>query len=127
MIRLTPRATRTDTHFPDTSLFRSRVLIIRIRKHVGAKGDGGLGALRSRLRRDFPHKLPGRGDRELAHRTAPGCPKTSRSNRAVLHPHPDSLFGASANHTPPPLARSEERRVGKECVSTVSLRGAAYH
>src|SRR3546814_13882239 len=33
----------------------------------------------------------------------------------------------AADFTIPPLARSEERRVGKECVSTCSSRWTPYH
>src|SRR3546814_15693909 len=38
----------------------------------------------------------------------------------------ESLTRASANKTPS-FARSEERRVGKECVSTCISRGYPYH
>src|SRR3546814_19456885 len=41
---------------------------------------------------------------------------------------PRSHLPAAANATPPvPIRRSEERRVGKECVSTCRTRWSPYH
>src|SRR3546814_6041015 len=47
-------------------------------------------------------------------------------NKRVILVLPDSL-GATVNLTIPALFRSEERRVGKECVSTCRSRWSPYH
>src|SRR3546814_7802127 len=58
---------------------------------------------------------PGEPGRPPAHADQEGRDHDHRSGRAV--PHPDSR----------PPARSEERRVGKECVSTCRSRWSPYH
>src|SRR3546814_5828761 len=40
---------------------------------------------------------------------------------SILHPAEDGVFGPGSN------GRSEERRVGKECVSTCRSRWSPYH
>src|SRR3546814_15520903 len=104
MIRRPPRSTRTDTLFPYTTLFRS----------VAADaGDAGARACRVQadaLRRESAG-LRGCGDEAEA-----------VSGR---HPRrPPALLRGRAHRRAE--ERSEERRVGKECVSTCSTRWSPY-
>src|SRR3546814_19644514 len=103
MIRRPPRSTRTDTLFPYTTLFRfsrpARVsALLRIPKTGAQHSEEGL-----------PGLLRIRGP----------------------HPPVDNL--ASSSHAAPCAApalaggRSEERRVGKECVSTCRSRWSPYN
>src|SRR3546814_15042334 len=135
MIRRPPRSTRTDTLFHYTTLFRSRV-------DCADPGEEAL-VIALRLRREV--EKPGRTaalvtpDRDLARRVAVNL---ERWDIAV-----DDSAGRSLASTPPgvflrltaemvaerfaPVAllaalRSEERRVGKECVSTCRSRGSPY-
>src|SRR3546814_12481755 len=109
MIRPPPRSTRTDTLFPYTTLFRAR--------------DDAL---------DLAQWLqPGYGDLYRRHRslfrapTGGGTPASSRRKFA--------RWGPAANGTGDDGAwrsrhvRSEERRVGKECVSTCRSRWSPYN
>src|SRR3546814_21161844 len=101
MIRPPPRSTRTDTLFPYTTLFRS---------------GGSLEPPGSFL------------DKEAGSSVACSFPKTNplpregegvwRCNRKRTSRSP--LFYQASN-------RSEERRVGKECVSTCRSRWSPYH
>src|SRR3546814_14575351 len=102
MIRRPPRSTRTDTLFPYTTLFRSvakssDVPLVTLKLVI----DGGDAA--------DPSGQAGRGDiaAALALKGAGGHSA-------------DELAQAIA-------ARSEERRVGKECVSTCRSRWSPYH
>src|SRR3546814_13529941 len=112
MIRRPPRSTRTDTLFPYTTLFRSLILTLE-RLDLG----------RQHLE---PPVLP--VDRfELVFR---------RLESVLRERHP-LLLGEVAIHQilgrDGDLAdailteRSEERRVGKECVSTCRSRWSPYH
>src|SRR3546814_17657660 len=67
---------------------------------------------------------PGRRrEAALAHR-----PNEDRQSLQVLH-RPSHLFCRGTNHTTcrQIINRSEERRVGKECVSTCRSRWSPYH
>src|SRR3546814_13573113 len=88
MIRLPPRSTRTDTLFPNTTLFQSR------------------SGFSSSLARTSP---PSAVTTSAATRLSTESPCLARS------------------HPIPPDRRSEERRVGKECVSTCRSRWSPYH
>src|SRR3546814_16381555 len=97
MIRRPPRSTRTDTLFPYTTLFRSYQYIVRPR---GVR-DTGLSFPKGRIaerRLIFADALAGQDTALAAHLRA-----RIRSGR------------------------SEERRVGKECVSTCRSRWSPYH
>src|SRR3546814_16841548 len=106
MIRRPPRPTRTDTLFPYTTLFRSHCCAAQ------ATNPGGLG----------------RNSLGIAPRAAPirscsrwGLPYRPRCRgRGALLPHPFTFAG-------PKPVRSDERRVGKVCVSTFRSRWAPYH
>src|SRR3546814_15579136 len=100
MIRQPPRSTRTDTLFPYTTLFRSRVAVC-----VGSDVD--------------VHGLP--------------PARVARGSRCVVGGHvlAGRVRAGIGGDLRGPLAelrvRSEERRVGKECVSTCSSRWSPYH
>src|SRR3546814_19080513 len=109
MIRRPPRSTRTDTLFPYTTLFRSdrEQYAKRQRQHLraGSAGNGrgrheGFAVLRIIIE-------DRRGERDLAMRAA--------GNLAHFE-------GEEAR-----IVRSEERRVGKACVSTCRSRWSPYH
>src|SRR3546814_14710679 len=104
MIRRPPRSTRTDTLFPYTTLFRSRDVDVPALAFGGASGAQGLAVdldlvALADLGAD-PRALPVDGDPPL----------------------PDQPVGLA-----PRAERSEERRVGKECVSTCRSRCSQYH
>src|SRR3546814_17424884 len=133
MIRRPPRSTLTDTLFPYTTLFRSqglqqgrvdagsgdqveRLSLESVR--AGADTDRGCEVVSARLRRVA--RRPGgrvRGNMQLL---ALGYKCIARQRIRVL---------AADQHADPAdrrLDRSEERRVGKECVSTCRSRWAPY-
>src|SRR3546814_11251238 len=103
MIRRTPRSTRTDTLFPYTTLFRSDVSSLKLAKTRMAKSvlDAGWGMLKTQL--SYKCQQAGTVFEIVNERnTTKTC-----SNCGAL--------------------RSEERRVGKECVSTCRSRWWPYH
>src|SRR3546814_12306512 len=100
MIRRPPRSTRTDTLFPDTTLFRSAVIV-----HPFA-----------------PFEVVLRGQRF----------ETVLTHLEVHVRRTPGMAAQVAQQTPSrplvgDLVRSEERRVGKECVSTCRSRWSPYH
>src|SRR3546814_12425396 len=97
MIRRPPRSTRTDTLFPYTTLFRSHPLV----KAVGFTGSLFGGRTLFDLASQRPDPIP-------------VFAEMGSVNPVFLLP------GRLA-------ARSEERRVGKECVSTCRSRWSPYH
>src|SRR3546814_19405113 len=112
MIRRPPRSTRTDTLFPYTTLFRStrrgfgpdaEHIFHPPRRH----GEGRPGQIRKARTPDYP-----------AHRNR-HAERSDALSRQGLLPRPPSALRA--------FARSEERRVGKECVSTGRSRWSTYH
>src|SRR3546814_12310483 len=114
MIRRPPRSTRTDTLVPYTTLFRTQTAAL-----VGR--DGSIDWLclpRFDSGGCFAALL---GDRSNGHwRIAPEAEPVRVERRYV----PGTPVLETTFHTP---ERSEERRVGKECVSTVRYRWAPYH
>src|SRR3546814_20949313 len=119
MIRRPPRSTRTHTLFPYTTLFRSAARaggprLGRSRRPVAGGICGGLAAAAGRpqdLSEPQGHRLHGRRRRPCAARSRAAAPP-------ARHPH---------RRPRPPPARSEERRVGKEGVSTCRSRWSPYH
>src|SRR3546814_13167887 len=135
MIRRPPRSTRTDTLFPYTTLFRSR------------------GALRSNAEPLWPrHRGQSRPQASgLVHQGIAGIGRISQPGQSGARwangPFHDSGFlrtmavrpsrlsavlrpfgvGDSVPSAAEVLFRSEERRVGKECVSTCRSRWSPYH
>src|SRR3546814_20970628 len=103
MIRRPPRSTRTDTLFPYTTLFRSDVQLVLL-PHITEKVFDGVKAFGDVLLVDSAF------DREDVDRST------------FLLPFSLSLLVVGHKSGYPLLARSEERRVGKECVSTCRSR-----
>src|SRR3546814_15528657 len=120
MIRRPPRSTRTDTLVPYTTLFRSR---------GGYRARRGA-AFRGRL---YPRAAAAR---RLGRRSRRG-PEDGIGRTAILPPrgvrigHPHLPWPASradgVDRLLSRVVRSEERRVGKECVSTCRSRWSPYH
>src|SRR3546814_13502139 len=124
MIRRPPRSTRTDTLFPYSTLFRSGV---RCRACTCLLGG-------HRIRIGFDHHArvwPQQDETAIGeaqiHVAVAGCAdKLAAEYGIVLVQFADrsAIGGQRAAATGP---RSEERRVGKECVSTCSSRWSPYH
>src|SRR3546814_13371484 len=111
MIRRPPRSTRTDTLFPYTTLFRSElVLDIFPLARLVADLRSKLRALRIR-EAGGPHELERRARRR---RLFVGIGDGEHRRHRTGHPKLVEI-------------RSEERRVGKECVSTFRSRWSPYH
>src|SRR3546814_12945601 len=109
MIRRPPRSTRTDTLFPYTTLFRSpvdRALDLAVRAFHPGSGAGVERAAQ------FEDVAVGVLDHFVAAHDA---------GAAQAH------FAAGNQALPALGRRSEERRVGKEGVSTGSSRWSPYH
>src|SRR3546814_15167051 len=103
--RRPPRSTRTDTLFPYTTLFRSG--------HADRAEHPE--QRRADLRAQDGDAQPGRANEHRenpVHRAEIACPVVAVADRAPCAPAG---------------ARSEERRVGKECVSTCRSRWSPYH
>src|SRR3546814_13511876 len=123
MIRRPPRSTRTDTLFPYTTLFRS----------CQETGDGLLHAVVFSWFIAFVSCF----SNGIGWRGADGAPRQSTRRGSAVR----SAAGAKPSHQssrrPPGTVRgrravrfvrprSEERRVGKECVSTCRSRLSSY-
>src|SRR3546814_15827580 len=117
MIRRPPRSTRTDTLFPYTTLFRSKVRpgaggTGKFRHHVGRPGQatrgkkGGDEIMPAMLGKRFVDQLLRVGIGGAAQR------QRDRTERQLEQPVA----------APRLTVRSEERRVGTECVSTCRSR-----
>src|SRR3546814_13334204 len=130
MIRRPPRSTRTDTLFPYTTLFRSAdqlppaaldpadagVCLRRPRAHPGRLRPRGTGRLPVLLlRRRLPAGAEGHMTIGFELLATDGA---ARRGRIEL---------AHGTVETPAFMRSEERRVGKECVSTCRSRWSPYH
>src|SRR3546814_17743799 len=111
MRRRPPRSTRTDTLFPYTTLFRSNAI------------------KQARLQTNFVGieylRLIGRGSRSPDR-------KTAAVSSAVIRGIQVDVWGKFLRNDEPPcellvVLRSDERRVGKECVSTCRSRLSPYH
>src|SRR3546814_13287591 len=116
MIRRPPSSTRTDTLFPYTTLCRSG------RRHLGDVAD-----LASEVRRELVHivgkVLPGSADALDLRLTAQFTVRTHLA-RHTRHFRGDAV---ELIHHRVDGVRSEERRVGQECVSTCRSRWTPYH
>src|SRR3546814_13223842 len=109
MIRRPPRSTRTYTLFPYTTIFRS--------DHVKPRwvfGRGGAKQCTIGPRTGCDHIGDGKGGRQ------------AEIKRSVAELQVEiQQAGLAASDALP--CRSEERRVGKECVSTCRSRWSPYH
>src|SRR3546814_13924786 len=113
MKRPPPRYTRTDTLFPDTTLFRcgmGQSVVV-----LGAQwGDEGKGKIVDLLTERVSAVVRFQGGHNAGHTLVIGGKKT------VLHLIPSGILREG-------VLRSEERRVGKEGVSTCRSRWSPYH
>src|SRR3546814_13471174 len=124
MTRRPPRSTRTDTLFPYTTRFRSRPATST--SAPAAATDGTAGDLRtfnetllkSAIKAAYdaggkPNKIfLGSGNKQLF------SSFSGRANAREIVGNEDKILAS---------ARSEERREGKECVSTCRSRGSPDH
>src|SRR3546814_18805447 len=106
MIRRPPRSTRTDTLFPYTTLFRSRCC----RRHRGHRRRAGVLIMKVKVQ-----TLDGKAgaDIDLSDEVFGVDPRADILHRVVSWQLEKR--------------RSEERRVGTECVSTCRSRWSPYH
>src|SRR3546814_14025915 len=122
MTRPPPRTTRTDTLVPYTTRFRSGVAPRR-QAEVPRGRDGG--------HREHAESLPPPPRRQQLRQTARPrllTPADSPFDRLRTRIHNRKrLMLSPSKHEPAELPRSEERRVGKECVRTCRSRRARYH
>src|SRR3546814_18143350 len=115
MIRLPPRSTRTDTLFPYTTLFRSSAISILL---LGSGDFSAAASVQPKTDRDH-RKGEKLGDDNLNRREdAKNCDPWKVGERRDVD---DS--GLLERRDP----RSEERRVGKECVRTCRSRWTQDH
>src|SRR3546814_14117516 len=117
MIRRPPRSTRTDTLFPYTTLFRSKGV------------DDQYVEPARRLLRQFEPRIA-EDDRRIGRAMGQegefgGIARNPHHRRVDLEKSPALPRLAIAGKGPRP--RTEERRVGKECVSTCRSRWAPDH
>src|SRR3546814_17677827 len=136
MIRRPPRSTRTDTLFPYTTLFRSG---------KDRRGSSSPEPPPSRPtawsprppRRRQGQSVPGPRSKSLAPSLSPSIPgqphrlleQVERDVEAAQYRR-DLLPAIAFGRLDQPRdrdSRSEERRVGKECVSTCRSRWSTYH
>src|SRR3546814_19225135 len=124
MLRAPPKSTRTDTLFPYTTLFRSPGPGIDLKQKIGdlharqsiiggATGNLG-GGRRCRLQR--------RDDEAVFVKPHLGQLALTREDRHLFDRRVEP--GAPFLNMALEIRRSEERRVGKECVSKCRYRGS---
>src|SRR3546814_15255663 len=129
MIRRPPRATRTDTLFPYTTLFRSVEEIAAPQQAVAVEVDDGQ-RLVQRLRmvaddeQQLAVDLVGPALDHAGREQEEGGGKRDQQDEAGENPATHQRVSLSVLRA---KVRSEERRVGKECVSTCRSRWSAYH
>src|SRR3546814_15665305 len=127
MLRRPPSSTRTDTPFPYTSLFRSL--------HRADKPNEELYSTTSRSTPDGLNSLPRDYTGPLLGPPLPGdlgrpILNAQNSGQPVPNPSiasPSPGISQEEQRRLQALERSEERRVGKECVSTGRSRGSPSH
>src|SRR3546814_10951883 len=116
MIRRPPRSTRTDTLFPYTALFRS---VADAQAVLDASAHNMvIAGLPSETADALVAWLDDPANAALLLRSA----NAQAELRALLPAGDGTKAGPLEGKT-----RSEERRVGNECVSTCSSRGSPYH
>src|SRR3546814_17404683 len=117
MIRRPPRSTRTDILYPHTALFRSMKLPDLGSTRRSKNGNGHRASDQKKpVRRDLQ-----RTGHFLTTTIGPAHKITVRPCRS------DTARLEYSHQTKCRPARSEERRVGKECVSTGRSRWSPYH
>src|SRR3546814_12354714 len=117
MIRRPPRSTRTDTLFPYTTLFRSRNRAFDQRC-----------AVIKRTRLDTLRQRASRFGQPFGRRLRDDAGILADQHRYRREDDLLAIFGGGTRAEPgADCDRSEERRVGKEGVSTCSSRWSPYH
>src|SRR3546814_14294350 len=118
MIRRPPRSTRTDTLFPYTTLFRSNAEALAMPMPRGffvfMVWSFPVGACRGFVSRAGQARRRPSGGVENGHLPPAAAAAPQGQGRG------DDAGGVA-------VGRSEERRVGKECVSTGRSRGSPEH
>src|SRR3546814_17043281 len=109
MLRRPPRSTRTGTLFPYTTLFRSL---------YGGEYRGGS---------CIPDYYGSKPADALAWVNLASANNTAQTQNSPIFAYDGDLAISGTNGVNGYSARSEERRVGKECVSTCRSRGSLYH
>src|SRR3546814_11316032 len=119
MIRRPPRSTRTDTLFPYTTLFRSSARQAERKKGPEHGPDPG-----DDRAPDRPIKHTVREGHELGRKRHKGVEhhEANGSEDTPVAPGEDDVLARLDRDLPFPTARSDETRVGKECVSTCRSR-----
>src|SRR3546814_14242084 len=128
-----PRSTRTDTLFPYTTLFRSDSGVGELRDgrgvDVDTKRNERLPAVKGGFAEQATFPAEGLNLAEPGKLSDAGIGANVVSERELGEPDDQRIA-----RDPPLLcadagrqARSEERRVGKACVSTWRSRGSPYH
>src|SRR3546814_13666421 len=118
MIRRPPRSTRTDTRFPYTTLFRSNTTTIEVGE-VPVIGSVTFKNIFSTLR-----VLQNNVIREFGVSSLPSGVVINQYD--IIGAYPNQQLVPS-NEEQKSDVRSEERRVGKECVSTCRSRWSPSH
>src|SRR3546814_18580856 len=128
MIRRPPRSTRTDTLFPYTTLFRSATEDWN--RGIALNLSGVFFCIRKfaqlRLARPLEHSriiTMTSGTGQLA--VSPANPAYLASKAALIGLTRQVAYDLAHAHIP--VHRSEERRVGKACVSPCTSRWSPYH
>src|SRR3546814_15638745 len=123
MIPQPPRSTRTDTLFPYTTLFRSDAKLTVKDDEVGLVNHRSVQP--SVDSRERTRKQPQAGQPRALDATATLASTAHVSARRSRHA--DGRTGVRMMIPSVSAFRSEERRVGKECVSPCRSRGSPYH
>src|SRR3546814_15099870 len=123
MILRPPRSTRTDTLFPYTTLFRSECKAVRDPKGDGEHRDQPVEPVRDRAVAQIADRGGDHECRKKGHQAK--CDRTgSHRDSSTHYGLPKSNHAVSGGWRD--LHRSEERRVGKEGVSTCRNRWSRY-
>src|SRR3546814_18011457 len=135
MIRTPPRTTRTDTRYPYSTPFLTHAHVFRYRSARGSVAAHRLARAARRSHGERGDAQAGRGDR-------PPAQLRGRQERLGAAPWAEQYAGAAVlrrsfarwlgDQSVLPVdaridPRSEERRVGKECVRTCRSRWSPYH
>src|SRR3546814_10957882 len=128
MIRRPPRSTRTDTLFPYTTLFRSNDIDKRLSGPGLSRGRGAVSHSGSELERVMRRVVvtglgmvsPLGGDVETSWKNI----LAAKSGAGPIARFDATAYACKIACEAKP-ARSEERRLGKECVRTGSTEGPA--
>src|SRR3546814_20638618 len=128
MIRRPPRSTRTDTLFPYTTLFRS---VRELQHQPGAEDADSRGAFLDEERSGEEHALAAPSGTRLRFLDDIGHHRRAEDERrdaacGVDDDQPEQQRHQQGRADLGERARSEERRVGKECVSTCRSRWSPY-